>query len=84
MLIFAIVRVGSEASLHHVQQKIFTILKIEAVKVCPLYQVAQSLRLKGCEARITYLPEREHQAAILKICKVVRYYKVLQEQVCNE
>lgn len=40
----------------------FTILKVEAVEVCPLHQVAQGLRLKGCEARITDLSEivRKH------------------------
>lgn len=43
------------ASFYHVKQKP-TILKVEAVEVGALHQVAQRLRLKGCEARITYLP----------------------------
>lgn len=37
--------------------KFFTILKVKAVEVCSLHQVAQRFRLKRCEARITDLPE---------------------------
>lgn len=42
----------------YIDQKHFTILKVEAVEVCALHQVPQGFRFKGCETRITYLPER--------------------------
>lgn len=32
-----------------------SVLKVEAVEICALHQVAQGLRLKGREARVTYL-----------------------------
>lgn len=48
------------------QQKLVTILKVEAVKVRALHQVAQRLRLKGREAGVTYLPERANRAATLE------------------
>ena len=59
------VRCVSNVSFYHVKQK-STVLKVEAVEVSALHQVAQRLRLKGCEARITYLPEIERNTAILE------------------
>lgn len=47
-----------DASSDHVLQEHCTVLKVEAVEVCALHQVTQGFRFKGCETRITYLPER--------------------------
>lgn len=49
----------SALSPHWVHQSFCTILKVETMEICALNQVAQSLRLKGSDARITYLPETE-------------------------
>ena len=41
---------------------VFTVLKVEAVEVVPLHQIAQGLRFKGGQARITNLTEDQVQS----------------------
>lgn len=62
----------------HNPKEFFTVLEVESVEVGALHQVAQSLRLKGREAGITYLPEIVQQKSSFHsqegwdICRTVR------------
>lgn len=58
-----------DASSDHVPQEHCTVLKVEAVEVCALHQVTQGFRFKGCETRITYLPERTQATHSLALWK---------------
>lgn len=61
-------------------KKIFTILKVEAVEVGALHQVAQSLGLKGCEARITDLPVTVQQKEAFLFSGMFEH---LQTELCQ-
>lgn len=61
----------------------FTILKVEAVEVGALHQVAQGLGLEGREAGIADLPEIVHQAAMLGLLSQVDVCQVFEVKVTS-